>query len=77
MSALETLPKEVLAEIANFLDHETLLNFRLVNRNLSSTIHHVIAQRFFRHRAVSINMDSLNILRQISLLKNIALRLPL
>ena len=67
MSVLEQLPKEILDEAAGFLDSETLLSFRLLNRNISTTINHVIIQRFFRHRAVFININSLTILRQISL----------
>ena len=67
MSALENLPFEILAETANFLDRESLLNFRLINRNLSNSINHVFVRRFFRSRAVFINMDNLNVLRQISL----------
>lgn len=67
MSLLERLPNEILVEVANFLDSETLLNFRLLNRNISIVINRVILQRFFRRRAVFINIDSLNILRQVSL----------
>lgn len=67
MSVLEQLPKEILDEAAGFLDSETLFSFRLLNRNISTTINHVIIQRFFRHRAVFININSLIILRQISL----------
>lgn len=67
MSLLERLPNEILAETAGFLDSETLLNVRLLSRNISTTIHHVITQRFCRSRAVFINAHSLNTLDQISL----------
>lgn len=67
MSLLEKLPTEILAEVAAFLDSETLLSFRLVNTNISNSIHHVIVRRFFRDRVVLINFKSLSILRQISL----------
>ncbi|KAL9127134.1 MAG: hypothetical protein Q9217_003924 [Psora testacea] len=67
MSLLERLPGEILAEAAGFLDSEALLSFRLVNKNISTTINNVILRRFFRHRDVFINIDSLDILRQVSL----------
>ena len=67
MSLLESLPGEVVAEAASFFDSETLLSFRLVNKNISSAIDHIILQRFFRHRDVFINSDSLDILRRISI----------
>ena len=66
MSLLERLPREILAETAAFLDSKALLNFRLLNTNISTAIEHVVIRRFFRHRSVIINVDSLNILRQVS-----------
>ena len=67
LSLLERLPKEVLHETAGFLDAEALLNCRLVNRNISNDVNYVFSRRFFRHRAVFVNSESLNILRQVSL----------
>lgn len=67
MSALEKLPTEIFAEAASFFDRESILNCRLLNRNISNALNHVFIQQFFRCRAVFINTDSLNILRQISL----------
>ena len=67
MSLLEKLPGEVLSEAAGFLDSEALLTFRLVNKNISNTMDYVFLRRFFRHRNVFINNDSLENLRQISL----------
>ncbi|KAL9098371.1 MAG: hypothetical protein Q9163_005959 [Psora crenata] len=67
MSLLERLPGEILVEAARFFDSESLLNFRLVNKHLSTTIHHIVLWRFFRHRNVFISVDSLDILRQVSL----------
>ena len=64
---LERLPGEVITEAVNFFDSETLLNFRLVNKSISATIHCVFLRRFFRQRNVFISIESLEILRQVSL----------
>lgn len=67
LSLLEKLPKEIFLETAGLLDAEDLLNSRLINRNISNDLDHVFSRRFFRRRAVRVNSDSLNILRQVSL----------
>ncbi|KAI4219539.1 MAG: hypothetical protein L6R36_008254 [Xanthoria steineri] len=66
MSWLEKLPGEILSNVAGFAESEDLFNFRLVNRYISTSMEHVFLRRFFHHRNVFINNDSLEILRQVS-----------
>ena len=67
LSLLERLPKDVLVQAAGFFDPEALLNCRLTNKNISNDINHIFSRRFFRHRSVFINSESMDILRQVSL----------
>lgn len=65
-SLLETLPQEVLHTAADYLDSDALINCRLVNRRISNDLSRAFSRRFFRHRAVFMNLDSLNTLCQVS-----------